>query len=84
MFKELLDWNQIRCLTSSAKAKIDCVHSFLKTDFRDDLKKINIPVLIIPRDSDHIVAIGVPGNKTAEQFHMRNSLFTKMRHKVCS
>ena len=47
MFKELLDWNQIGCLTSSAKATIDYVHTFSETDFRDDLKKINIPVLII-------------------------------------
>jgi len=64
--KEILDWNQTLCLMSSAKATIDCVHSFSETDFRNDLKKINIPVLIIHGDADKIVPIGVSGNKTAE------------------
>lgn len=64
--KEILDWNQILCLMSSAKATIDCVHSFSETDFRNDLKKINIPVLIIHGDADKIVPIDVSGNKTAE------------------
>jgi len=52
-------------LTSSAKAKIDCVHSFSETDYRGDLKKIKLPVLIIHRDMDRVVAIGVSGSKTA-------------------
>ena len=64
--KELLDWNQMLCLMSSAKATVDCVRSFSETDFRNDLKKINIPVLIIHGDADKIVPIGVSGNKTAE------------------
>jgi len=64
--KEILDWNQVLCLMSSAKATIDCVHSFSETDFRNDLKKINIPVLIIHGDADKIVPIDVSGNKTAE------------------
>ena len=64
--KETLDWNQILCLNSSAKATIDCVHSFSETDFRNDLRKIDIPVLIIHGDADKIVPIGVSGNKTAE------------------
>ena len=64
--KEILDWNQILCLNSSAKATIDCVHSFSETDFRNDLKKINIPVLIIHGDADVIVPIGASGDQTAE------------------
>lgn len=64
--KELLDWNQTLCLTSSIKATIDCVRSFSETDFRNDLKKITIPVLIIHGDADSIVPIKVSANKTAE------------------
>jgi pimeloyl-ACP methyl ester carboxylesterase len=64
--KEILDWNQTLCLMSSAKATIDCVHSFSETDFRNDLKKINIPALIIHGDADKIVPIDASGNKTAE------------------
>ena len=63
--KPLLEWNQMLCLMSSAKATVDCVRSFSETDFREDLKKINIPVLIIHGDADDIVPIHVSGDKTA-------------------
>lgn len=62
----LLEWNQMLCLMCSAKATLDCVRSFSETDFRDDLKKIKIPVLIIHGDADNIVPIKASGNKTAE------------------
>jgi len=61
----LLAWNQALCLMSSTKASMDCVRSFSETDFRDDLKKIDIPVLIIHGDADTIVPIKVSGDKTA-------------------
>lgn len=61
----LLDWNQALCLMSSSKASMDCVRSFSETDFREDLKKINIPTLIIHGDADTIVPIKVSGDKTA-------------------
>lgn len=64
--KELLEWNQTLCLMSSAKATVDCVRSFSETDFREDLKKINIDTLIIHGDADTIVPIEVSGNKTSE------------------
>jgi pimeloyl-ACP methyl ester carboxylesterase len=63
--KPILKWNQMLCLNSSAKATIDCVRSFSETDFRNDLKKINIPVLIIHGEADETVPIDVSGNKTA-------------------
>jgi non-heme chloroperoxidase len=63
--KEILDWNLSHCLFSSAKATVDCIRSFSETDFRDDLKKINIPTLIIHGDDDNVVPIKVSGYKTA-------------------
>lgn len=62
---EILDWNQHLCLNSSAKATVECVRSFSETDFRDDLKKINIPVLIIHGDADLTVPIHLSADKTA-------------------
>lgn len=62
----ILEWNQGLCLMSSAKATIDCVRSFSETDFRNDLAKIKIPVLIIHGDNDNIVPIKLSGDKTAE------------------
>lgn len=61
----LLNWNQYLCLMSSAKATKDCVRSFSETDFREDIKKITIPVLIIHGDADKNVPIEASGDKTA-------------------
>lgn len=63
--KAVLKWNQMVCLNSSAKATMECVRSFSETDFTNDLKKINVPVLIIHGDADETVPIEVSGNKTA-------------------
>jgi pimeloyl-ACP methyl ester carboxylesterase len=63
--KAMLEWNQTQCLTSSPNATVDCLRSFSETDFRNDLKKIDIPVLIIHGDADKTVPINVSGDKTA-------------------
>ncbi|MEM0577979.1 alpha/beta fold hydrolase [Flavobacterium polysaccharolyticum] len=61
----MLDWNQNLCLMSSAKATVDCVRSFSETDFREDIKKITVPVLIIHGDADKTVPIEASADKTA-------------------
>ena len=61
-----LDWNLSHCLMASPKATVDCVRSFSETDFRFDLTKINVPVLIIHGDADKTVPIKVSGDKTAQ------------------
>lgn len=63
--KPLLEWNQMQCLMSSAKATVDCVRSFSETDFKADVKNITVPVLIIHGDADKTVPISVSGDKTA-------------------
>jgi pimeloyl-ACP methyl ester carboxylesterase len=63
--KAMLNWNQMLCLMSSSKATVDCVRSFSETDFREDIKKIAIPVLIIHGDADKTVPIKASGDKTA-------------------
>lgn len=39
------------------KPEFDCVKAFSETDFTEDLKKINVPTLIIHGDDDQIVPI---------------------------
>ena len=39
------------------KAQYDCVKAFSETDFTEDLKKINIPTLVMHGDDDQIVPI---------------------------
>ena len=39
------------------KAQYDCIKAFSETDFTDDLKKMEVPVLILHGDDDQIVPI---------------------------
>jgi non-heme chloroperoxidase len=40
------------------KGVIDCIKAFSETDFTQDLKKIDVPTLILHGDDDQIVPIG--------------------------
>jgi non-heme chloroperoxidase len=40
------------------KGVIDCIKAFSETDFTDDLKRIDVPTLIMHGDDDQIVPIG--------------------------
>ena len=51
---------------ASPKGTLDCTTAFTMTDFREDLKKVSIPTLVIHGDSDAIVPFEVSGKLTAE------------------
>ncbi len=44
-------------MAGGAKAHYDCIKAFSETDFTDDLKKIDVPVLIMHGEDDQIVPI---------------------------
>jgi len=44
-------------MTGGVKAQYDCIKAFSETDFTEDLKKIDIPVLILHGGDDQIVPI---------------------------
>jgi non-heme chloroperoxidase len=44
-------------MMGGAKAHYDCIKAFSETDFTEDLKKIDVPVLIMHGDDDQIVPI---------------------------
>jgi non-heme chloroperoxidase len=44
-------------MMGGAKAHYDCIKAFSETDFTEDLKSINVPVLIMHGDDDQIVPI---------------------------
>ena len=44
-------------MMGSMKAHYDCIEAFSETDFTEDLKKIDIPVLVLHGDDDQIVPI---------------------------
>lgn len=49
-------WNQ--GMMSGHKNAYDCIKAFSETDFTEDLKKFDVPTLIIHGDDDQIVPIG--------------------------
>ncbi|KAA5540008.1 alpha/beta hydrolase [Roseiconus nitratireducens] len=53
------------------KGQYDCIAQFSETDFTQDLKQIDIPVLIVHGDDDQIVPIGASAHRADEL--LRNS-----------
>jgi non-heme chloroperoxidase len=53
-------WNL--AVTASATAAVACIGTW-QTDFRDDLPKINVPVLVIQGDADQILPLDKTGKR---------------------
>ena len=60
----VLEWTQEMALTGSLRATLACANSWATTDFREDLKKIDIPVLVIHGTSDGTVPIDNSARRT--------------------
>ncbi len=50
---------------ASPQGTYGCVSALVRTDFREDLKKINLPALVIHGDSDALVPFEASGKRTA-------------------
>ncbi len=48
------------------KAHYDCIKAFSETDFTEDLKKIDVPTLVLHGDEDQIVPIGAAALMSAK------------------
>lgn len=48
------------------KGEVDCIKQFSETDFTEDLKKIDVPTLIVHGDDDQIVPIGASARLSAK------------------
>ena len=52
------------CQQSAQHAALACMDAFATTDFREDLKKVTLPTLVIHGDADAIVPIEGSGQRT--------------------
>jgi len=52
------------CRQSSEPAALACMDAFATTDFREDLKRLTVPTLVIHGDADAIVPIEGSGQRT--------------------
>ena len=61
-----LQWSASLAMPASHAATVACVRAFSETDFRQDLKAISVPTLIVHGDKDQTVPLKVSGTRTAE------------------
>ncbi|HUX91024.1 MAG TPA: alpha/beta hydrolase [Gallionellaceae bacterium] len=54
----MIDSFWLQGMQAGHKNTFDCIKAFSETDFTEDLKKFNVPTLIIHGDDDQIVPIG--------------------------
>jgi len=54
----MIDSFWMQGMMSGHKSAYDCIKAFSETDFTEDLKKFDIPTLIVHGDADQIVPIG--------------------------
>ncbi len=67
------------------RAVYDCIKAFSETDFTEDLKKFDVPTLILHGDDDQIVPIGASAmlsSKIVPNAHLK--IFKGAPHGMCS
>ena len=62
----MIDWFWSQGMQSGHKNALDCIKAFSETDFTEDLKKFDLPTLIIHGDDDQIVPIGASALASAK------------------
>lgn len=53
-------------MQAGAKATYDCIKAFSETDFTEDLKKFDVPTLIVHGDDDQVVPIKISARASAK------------------
>jgi non-heme chloroperoxidase len=67
------------------KGVIDCIRAFSETDFTEDLKKIDVPTLILHGDDDQIVPIGASALLSSKMIRTATlKVYPGAPHGMCS
>ena len=67
------------------KAALDCIRAFSETDFTEDLKAINVPVLVMHGDDDQIVPIGASALESIKLLHRGTlKVYPGLSHGLCT
>jgi len=62
----ILDQFWLWSMQGGLKNSYDCVKAFSETEFYDDLKKFDVPILLMHGEDDQIVPIDISSRKTAK------------------
>ena len=72
-------------MLSSVQAAYDCIKAFSETDFTEDLKKIDVPTLILHGDADQIVPIGAAAMLSSKLVkHSTLKVYPGAPHGMCT
>jgi len=61
-----IDWFWLLGMQSALKSTFDCIKAFSETDFTEDLKRFDVPTLIVHGDDDQMVPIGISALASAK------------------
>ena len=64
--KGMIDWFWLQGMQAGHKNTYDCIKAFSETDFTEDLKKFDLPTLIVHGDDDQIVPFGAAGLRSSK------------------
>ena len=62
----MIDWFWMQGMLAGHKNAYDCIAAFSETDFSDDLKKFDVPTLILHGDDDQVVPIDAAAHAAAK------------------
>jgi len=62
----MIDWFWLQGMQAGHKNTFDCIKAFSETDFTEDLKKFDVPTLILHGDDDQIVPIGASALRSSK------------------
>jgi non-heme chloroperoxidase len=62
----MIDSFWLQGMQAGAKNTFDCIKAFSETDFTEDLKKFDVPTLIVHGDDDQIVPIGAAALRSSK------------------
>lgn len=62
----------LQCSMAGLLASYECIKAFSETDFTEDLKKFDVPTLIMHGEDDHVVPIAISAQRSAKL--IRNSI----------
>ena len=62
----LRDFFWLQGMMGGLKPLLDCIKAFSETDFTEDLKKFDVPTLLIHGDDDQIVPIGAAAHQSVK------------------
>jgi non-heme chloroperoxidase len=81
----LRDSSWLQGMHAGFKAVIDCIKAFSETDFTEDLKKFDVPTLIMHGDDDQIVPIGASAMQSSKIIKdAKLKVYPGLPHGMCS